>query len=314
MQFKQLLDIQQARQLKELSRAPCTRMENGVELLDITLKAELAVDLEKRTIEAYASKFDVWDDWNDIMRSGAFARSIVERFVEQAISRIKVLHSHRWAEAVGLPIHMEEDSSGLLTVSQISQSDIGQRTLIRAAEGIIDGVSVGFRIVLANWLEWSSLEDLAAFADGLPPHDPYWLPPREIVDVDLFEYSFCPFPAVDDARIGITKSLERVLVAGGRHEQRADAAPEEMSDKAKLKAAEEAAAAEAAVKTMTLEQMASAIADLTARVDALTASQAPEEPAPSDAPYDPFTDQDLAQQLTALAAETRSMTHDHARR
>lgn len=210
------LKRQQAQELKLTARKPSVRFAGG-DLLPLTVKASLAVDLEKREITAYASRFDVWDDWNDVMRKGAFERSIKERFSDQSVSRIKVLHNHNWSQAVGLPTHMEEDGEGLLTVTRIGATDLGNYVLQSAAEGIIDGLSVGFRIAGAdgaNWLEWSDLEDLVELGLGLPPHDPYWLPPREILDVDLFEYSLTPFPAVDDARIELLKSMACVLIPG----------------------------------------------------------------------------------------------------
>jgi len=142
---------------------------------------ECKVDKKERIVEGYASTFDR-DKVDDIIQPGAFQKTIRERPGE-----VKVLWQHM--EALGKPIHMEEDSTGLFTRSRISKTTLGDDALTLMEDGVVDRMSIGFTIP----------DGKARFQeDG-------WT--REISEVKLIEYSPVTFAANDAAVISGVKEL-----------------------------------------------------------------------------------------------------------
>lgn len=134
---------------------------------------EFKADLSKRQIEGYASVFGNVDGNDDIVLKGAYTRTLSD---DLPSGRIKVKRNHQFL--IGKPIHAEQDTKGLLTVSQISDTDLGNETLCLVQDGVIDEMSIGFRtrekefkmldgkrvreIKAAQLTEWSFMDDPAA--------------------------------------------------------------------------------------------------------------------------------------------------------
>jgi uncharacterized protein len=150
---------------------------------------EVKANVEKRTIEAYASTFGNRDLVGDVVTKGAFAKTIAERFAGGAKNGVKVLWQHLPTMPIGLPIHMEEDSKGLYTVSKISKTDWGDRALTLAADKVVDKTSIGYDVIKD---EYSSGGE------------------RLLKELKLYEYSLVTFPANPDADILGTKSMEQL--------------------------------------------------------------------------------------------------------
>lgn len=145
---------------------------------------EVKVDHNKREITGYASTFGNRDQVGDIVQKGAFKKTIAERYNGGEKRDIKVLWQH--VHPIGLPIHMEEDSTGLLTVSKIAKTEQGDEALILADEGVVDKMSIGYDIIKESY-------------DG---ND------RILQELKLYEYSLVTFPANEMATItGVNKSL-----------------------------------------------------------------------------------------------------------
>ena len=104
------------------------------------LPAEFKVEGSKRLVTGYASTFNVVDHGNDLVEPGAYTKTLAEDFPAKQI-KVKRDHEH----VIGLPIHMEQDSKGLLTVSRISQTALGNDTLILVEDGVIDRMSIGYK-------------------------------------------------------------------------------------------------------------------------------------------------------------------------
>lgn len=107
---------------------------------------ECKVDLEKGTFEGYASVFGNKDSYGDIIEPGAFKKTIKEFG-----HRVKVLYQHDPWTPIGKPIHMEEDSKGLYTVSKISETSIGKDVLILLRDGVINELSIGYTPIKETW-------------------------------------------------------------------------------------------------------------------------------------------------------------------
>jgi len=99
-------------------------------------------DTTKGIVSFYFSAFDNKDSDGDIMRKGAFTKSIKEN-----LSRIKHFKNHDPHLAVGRILELHEDSKGAYAVSQMSKSTLGKDTLIEYQEGIITEHSHGFQTI-----------------------------------------------------------------------------------------------------------------------------------------------------------------------
>lgn len=107
---------------------------------------ELKADLDKMEFEGYASAFDVKDSWGDIVRKGAFLKTIGENF-----GRIKVLANHNVQQPIGLPIKLEEDSIGLYFKAKVSKTTIGIDTMQLIKDKVITEMSIGYDVIKDNW-------------------------------------------------------------------------------------------------------------------------------------------------------------------
>lgn len=175
-----------------------SKRNSGAQMETKSVPFECKVDASERIVEGYASTWDK-DQVDDIILPGAFAKTIRERG-----GKVKVLWQHM--DALGTPIHMEEDSTGLFTRSRISKTTLGDDALTLMADGVVDSMSIGFSIPNGK----AEFEE-----DG-------WT--RRISEVKLFEYSPVTFAANEAAVIQGVKHLyeqarKRGRDAFGNHEQ-----------------------------------------------------------------------------------------------
>ena len=119
----------------------------------LNFKAEIQdVDLEKRTVTGYFSKFGNVDSDNDIIVSGAFARTIRENGPEGK-NRIKHLKNHNPNQMIGKVVDLKEDSVGLFFKSIMSTNSFGKDALIEYQEGLLTEHSIGFIILQSDETE-----------------------------------------------------------------------------------------------------------------------------------------------------------------
>ena len=106
------------------------------------------IDENKRLVKFYLSSFDTLDSDNDIIRKGAFTKSLNERGVESKGNRkIQYLRHHDWTHQIGKFISLEQDNKGLLAVAQLSRSTQGENALADYQDGVILEHSIGFQYV-----------------------------------------------------------------------------------------------------------------------------------------------------------------------
>ena len=152
-----------------------------------TLKFENA-NVEERTFEGYAAAYGNVDSDGDIIQMGAFAKSIQEGF---PAGRIKVLYQHERDKPIGMPIEMREDDRGLYVKARVSKTRTGDETLELMRDGVLDRMSVGFRVPTGK----SEIR-----GDGV----------RVIREGKLMEFSVVTFPANEAAIITAVKSLHDI--------------------------------------------------------------------------------------------------------
>jgi uncharacterized protein len=153
-----------------------------------SVATEFKADSSKRIIEGYASVFGNVDSYKDIVKQGAFVKTLQENK-----GRVKVLYQHDTWKPLGKPLSMIEDAYGLLTASYISKTAFGNDVLVWADDGVLNELSIGFDTIKSAQIE-----------DG----------GRELMELRLWEYSLVTFAANDLATITNVKNssdLERYI-------------------------------------------------------------------------------------------------------
>lgn len=131
----------------------------------------------------YASLFGQKDNGGDVVMPGAFAASLRRR----GPGEVRMLFQHDPAEPVGSWIDLEETGRGLLVRGRLDCNVQRGRELLSLLEsGGLDGLSIGFKTVLAS-------RDKAG---GL----------RRLHHIDLWEISLVTFPMLAGARVSDVKS------------------------------------------------------------------------------------------------------------
>ncbi|MFQ5783603.1 MAG: HK97 family phage prohead protease [Alphaproteobacteria bacterium] len=138
---------------------------------------------DRGAFEGYASVFGIVDGFDDIVASGAFARSLAR---QRGGRGVKLLWQHDAREPIGAFDEMTEDARGLYVRGRLLLD------VRRAAEayallkaGAIDGLSIGY----------SAVEAQSDPATGL----------RRLIEVDLWEISLVTFQACAGARVSAVK-------------------------------------------------------------------------------------------------------------
>jgi HK97 family phage prohead protease len=113
----------------------------------ISMKME-DIDESNRIVKGYLSSFDTLDSDNDIIRKGAFSKSLKERGVGATNNRrIAHLRNHDWEHQIGAFKELYETEKGLAFVSQLGRSTKGNDALLDYQDGILREHSIGFNYV-----------------------------------------------------------------------------------------------------------------------------------------------------------------------
>jgi len=106
------------------------------------------VDTQTRRVRVMLSHFDNVDSDSDVIRRGAFSKSILERGPESSSNRqIAFLRYHDWEQQIGKFIHLEETTEGLVATGELGRSDKGEAALLDYQDGIIKEHSIGFNYI-----------------------------------------------------------------------------------------------------------------------------------------------------------------------
>ncbi len=152
------------------------------------------LDEGSRQVKGYFASFDTLDSDMDVIRKGAFAKSIQERGVNSNGNRkIAHLRNHDWEHQIGRLDELFEDNKGLGFVSTLGTSTKGEDALRDYQDGILREHSIGFNYVQDRI---KFIEDSSLNTDG------HW----EVTEVKLWEGSGVTFgansltPVVDVAK------------------------------------------------------------------------------------------------------------------
>lgn len=133
----------------------------------------------------YASVFGELDQQNEIVASGAFARSLQQWRQKNLMPAMLWMHDP--TQPIGIWTSLREDTNGLLVEGRLAlRTQKGMESYELLKLGALTGLSIGYRVV-ASRIEASRKA-------------------RILTDVDLFEVSLVTFPANEAARVSDVKS------------------------------------------------------------------------------------------------------------
>lgn len=153
------------------------------------------VDPEGRTVTGYFSTFDKLDSQGDIIRQGAFARTISQRGPDGA-NRIWHLDQHRVTRRIAKPRVLREDERGLYFETVVPPTTLGDDLLVLYQEGHITEHSVGIDIIQASPTE------IETEADGT-------VEAREITEARAWEGSTVTWGANADTPTEGVKAVDK---------------------------------------------------------------------------------------------------------
>jgi len=140
-------------------------------------------------IEGYASLFGVEDLAGDVVRAGAFARTLRRR------GEVRMLLSHAGGRLAGRWTAMREDGRGLFVRGLVTgETPAGRAALRLVADGTMGGLSIGF--IARDW-------------------SPRIRRGRELREIELREISLVTSPMLPQARfaaVGGADALRNVRV------------------------------------------------------------------------------------------------------
>lgn len=148
-------------------------------------KADWAVNIDKYEYEGYAAIKNNIDSSKERITDGAFTKTLNERFPKNLI---KAFWWHR--EPMGVPLRMEEDSTGLFTVTKVSKTPTNAERLILMQDKAVDKMSIGYEVIKDMKLE-----------NGI----------RDLKELKLFEYSPVPIACNEETFITSVKSMQDIF-------------------------------------------------------------------------------------------------------
>ena len=109
----------------------------------IEVKSEIKAESDDGTFEGYGSVFNNTDLGNDVIKSGAFTKSLNQR----GHTGVKLLYQHKSDMPIGVFDEIREDSHGLYVKGRLAlKTQAGKEAYELLKMGALDGLSIGFRV------------------------------------------------------------------------------------------------------------------------------------------------------------------------
>jgi len=115
------------------------------------------VDGKKGIVTGYFANFDSLDSDGDVIKSGAFARSIANSGPSSAKPRIKHLLNHDASKPLGVITMLKEDNKGLYYESKLGSHSLGMDFIKMVESNLISEHSIGYQTKKFNQI--TSWED-----------------------------------------------------------------------------------------------------------------------------------------------------------
>lgn len=173
-----------------MRNADCSASAVSMEDKNFTAHAEFSCALEIKSLApdgrfaGYASVFDVVDSQRDVMKKGAFVRTLKDR-----LHQVQLLWQHQWENPIGAITQLFEDANGLYIEGKLLMEVARAReayALLKA--GVLRGLSIGYSTKRAR-------------------RDPD-TGVRELLEVELWEISLVTLPANAQAQVTVLKAAQ----------------------------------------------------------------------------------------------------------
>ena len=119
------------------------------------------VDGKKGIVTGYFSDFDTLDSDGDVIKAGAFTKTLSLNGVKSKNPRIKHLLNHSPTQPLGVLTELKEDSKGLYYESKIGKHNLGMDFIKMVESDLIKEHSIGYQVKKFNQVK--SRED---YQDG----------------------------------------------------------------------------------------------------------------------------------------------------
>lgn len=141
-----------------------------------------AVDDDKGIIQAYASKFDNTDEYNDVVLSGSYKRTLSNQRKSNRPYLYTYLFQHDPSSIIGGVKDADEDNIGLLYQAQCNMdTQLGRETYSNAKMGVLYQSSIGYDVPQGG----------AEYKEGI----------RYLKEIRLWEISLVTFAANPEATV-----------------------------------------------------------------------------------------------------------------
>ena len=123
----------------------CEEQTDNVEDIKsfMDFKTELVATEDDGTFEGYGSVFNNTDLGNDVIKDGAFSRTLRRR----GAKGVKLLYQHKTDMPIGVFTEMREDDHGLYVKGQLALGTTSGRDAYELMKmGALDGLSIGFKV------------------------------------------------------------------------------------------------------------------------------------------------------------------------
>ncbi|NBW17908.1 MAG: HK97 family phage prohead protease [Caulobacteraceae bacterium] len=129
-------------------------MNSIYNIKDVSIASEIMdINPIQGIVTGYFSKFNNVDSDGDIMKPGAFTKTISEQGPQSAQPRIKHLLNHDVAQPLGKLLTLKEDQYGLYYESQVGTHEGGEDFIKMVESGLITEHSIGFKIIKRNQIQ-----------------------------------------------------------------------------------------------------------------------------------------------------------------
>ena len=172
---------------KKKSDCGCEEVKDYETFIEIAAELKMGEEDEKEegVFEGYGSVFDNTDLGNDVIRKGAFQKSLRRK----GPKGIKLLYQHKSDMPIGVFEKISEDEKGLYVKGQLAlQTQAGREAYELMKMGALSGLSIGFRTNEKGY------------------HYDKRTKKRIIEDVELMEVSLVTFPMNPKAQVDMVKS------------------------------------------------------------------------------------------------------------
>lgn len=108
------------------------------------------IDGRKGIVTGYFASFNTLDSDGDVIKKGAFTKSIGESGPGSSRPRIKHIMNHDWSQPLGVLTALQEDQKGLYYESQLGTHALGEDFVKMVDSGLITEHSIGYRTIKYN--------------------------------------------------------------------------------------------------------------------------------------------------------------------